>query len=76
MRFSVGWSDLLCDCFLTLVSAVFAAMGLLREGFLVGGEPEDEACDLRDRDGDVDFFLTGMGLTSATGLTAVGDDEV
>lgn len=53
-------------------------MGLLREGFLVGGEAEEaddaEDWDAADRVGEVDFLMgTGIGRTTATGLTAVGD---
>lgn len=81
MRFPTRFSPsdlLLCDCLRTLVSAVLAAMGLLREGFLVGGEAEEadgaEDWDAADRVGEVDFLMgTGIGRTTATGLTAVGD---
>jgi hypothetical protein len=56
-----------------LVSEVLAAIGLLRDGFLLGGEADEEA---DDRVGEDDFFTgTGIGRTIATGLTAVGDTE-
>lgn len=56
------------------MSAVFAAMGLLRDAFRVGGEPEPR--DFGERLGDVGFFVkTGIGRTMATGLTAVGEIE-
>ena len=58
----------------TLVSAVFAAMGLLRDGFLLGGEADEDCDDPADRVGEEDFFIgMGIGRTMATGLTAVGD---
>jgi hypothetical protein len=73
-RFSVSGFPF-ADCFRTFVSAVFAAMGLLRDGFLVGGEVDD-ACDPAKRVGDGGFLVgTGIGRTIATGLTAVGDCE-
>lgn len=49
----------------------------MREGFLLGGEAEEEDEDeweWADLVGEVDFG-TGMGRTTATGLTAVGDWE-
>ena len=53
-------------------------MGLLRDGFLLGGEVADaeEECEVDALDGEEDFLLgTGIGRTIATGLTAVGDCE-
>ena len=61
----------------TLASLVFVEIGLLREGFLLDGEAEEEDEDeweWADLVGEVDFG-TGMGRTTATGLTAVGDWE-
>lgn len=39
-RFSVSGFPV-CDCLRTFVSDVFAAIGLFRDGFLVGGEVDD-----------------------------------
>lgn len=77
-RFSVSGFPL-CDCLRTLVSAVFAAIGLLRDGFLLGGEADEDEPD--ERVGEDDLLTgTGIGRTIATGLavtglTAVGDWE-
>lgn len=75
MRFSVsGLPD--CDCLRTFVSAVFAAIGLLRDGFLLGGEADDEDCDADEEvDGEDLLAGTGTARVTATGLTAVGEME-
>ena len=57
-----------------MVSAVLAAMGLLREGLRLGGEADD--WDPAERAGEVDFLIgTGIGRTIPVGLTADGERE-
>lgn len=63
------------------MSAVFAAIGLLREGFLLGGEADEEEeeceeCDAAEDVGGEDLLAgTGTARVTATGLTAVGEIE-
>jgi hypothetical protein len=65
----------------TFVSAVLAAIGLLRAFFLAGGEDdegedeEDDVDDLGECDGEPFLEGTGIGRTIATGLTATGDTD-
>jgi len=51
-------------------------MGLLRDGFRLGGEADDAWEDPDERAGDVDFLIgTGIGRTIPLGLTADGERE-
>jgi hypothetical protein len=66
-----------CDGLRTFVSAVLAAMGLLRDGFRLGGEADGaDDPDPEDRVGEPDFLMgTGIARIIVPGLTAGGDRE-